>query len=283
MSVKHQYISAVPDAGDASLVQPSNWNADHTVDDNTLVAAKLSASATNVLFGRSTSGSGAGEEVSCTAAGRAIIDDADASAQRTTLGLGTIATQNANNVSITGGAISGITDLAVADGGTGASSGRAAAANLSLAYILGKSAVAVAGANDTNENTLATINVPAGAMGANGAISIQMRFTLTSNANAKTIRVRLGGSGGDILYTESITNTGIGQIEVRIANVNATNVQKGASFSAKGSGSVIATALTSGAQDTTASKDLLITVQKGTGTDTMQLEEYTAILMSDGT
>jgi hypothetical protein len=35
--------------------------------------------------------------------------------------LGTISTQNANNVSITGGSISGITDLAVADGGTGAS------------------------------------------------------------------------------------------------------------------------------------------------------------------
>jgi len=41
---------------------------------------------------------------------------------RTSLGLGTIATQNANNVSITGGSITGITDLAVADGGTGASS-----------------------------------------------------------------------------------------------------------------------------------------------------------------
>lgn len=48
-----------------------------------------------------------------TAAGRALIDDADASAQRTTLGLGTIATQNANNVNITGGSITGITTLAV--------------------------------------------------------------------------------------------------------------------------------------------------------------------------
>ena len=36
--------------------------------------------------------------------------------------LGTISTQNANNVSITGGTITGITDLAVADGGTGRSS-----------------------------------------------------------------------------------------------------------------------------------------------------------------
>jgi len=38
-----------------------------------------------------------------------------------TAGLGTMSTQNANNVAITGGSITGITDLAVADGGTGAS------------------------------------------------------------------------------------------------------------------------------------------------------------------
>ena len=38
---------------------------------------------------------------------------------RTSLGLGTMATQNANSVAITGGSITGITDLAVADGGTG--------------------------------------------------------------------------------------------------------------------------------------------------------------------
>ena len=36
--------------------------------------------------------------------------------------LGTMASQNANNVAITGGSIAGITDLTVADGGTGASS-----------------------------------------------------------------------------------------------------------------------------------------------------------------
>ncbi len=59
--------------------------------------------------------------VTISTAGSNLIDDADASAQRTTLGLGTIATQNSNNVTITGGSISGITDIALADGGTGAS------------------------------------------------------------------------------------------------------------------------------------------------------------------
>ena len=49
---------------------------------------------------------------------------------RTSLGLGSIATQDASNVTVTGGSITGITDLAIADGGTGASTATAAINNL---------------------------------------------------------------------------------------------------------------------------------------------------------
>jgi hypothetical protein len=55
------------------------------------------------------------------------------STARSSLGLGTIATQDSNNVTITGGSVSGITDLAVADGGTGASDASGARTNLGLA------------------------------------------------------------------------------------------------------------------------------------------------------
>ena len=55
-----------------------------------------------------------------------------ASAARTALGLGTIATQDSDDITITGGNISGIVDLAIADGGTGASSVGAARTNLGL-------------------------------------------------------------------------------------------------------------------------------------------------------
>jgi hypothetical protein len=90
-------------------------------------------SATDKILGRVSAGAGIIEEIECTAAGRALIDDADAATQRTTLGLGTIATQAANSVSISGGSITGITDLAIADGGTGAST--AAAARLALGLV----------------------------------------------------------------------------------------------------------------------------------------------------
>lgn len=59
-------------------------------------------------------GSGTAALADFTSFGRSLVDDADAATARTTLGLGTIAVQNANNVTITGGTINGITF----DGGT---------------------------------------------------------------------------------------------------------------------------------------------------------------------
>jgi hypothetical protein len=50
-----------------------------------------------------------------------LADLVSPSTARDNLGLGTMSVQNSNNVSISGGSIAGITDLAVADGGTGAS------------------------------------------------------------------------------------------------------------------------------------------------------------------
>jgi len=65
--------------------------------------------------------------------GTAWVAESGATA-RTSLGLGSIATQDSNSVSITGGSVTGITDLAIADGGTGASTASVARGNLLPSY-----------------------------------------------------------------------------------------------------------------------------------------------------
>jgi len=58
-----------------------------TIATDAVTYAKMqNVSATDKILGRSTAGAGDVEEIACTAAGRAILDDADASAQRATLG-----------------------------------------------------------------------------------------------------------------------------------------------------------------------------------------------------
>jgi len=88
VSLKHAFTSNVADSGDATLVQPSNWNAEHNLTANA-----------NSLLGTVTAGSVT--EISCTSAGRDLLDDADAAAQRATLaaaGTGVTNTFTANQI-----------------------------------------------------------------------------------------------------------------------------------------------------------------------------------------
>jgi hypothetical protein len=65
------------------------------VADDAITYTKIqNVSDTDKLLGRSSAGAGDVEEIACTSAGRALLDDADVAAQRTTLGLGTLATQD---------------------------------------------------------------------------------------------------------------------------------------------------------------------------------------------
>ena len=66
------------------------------IANSSVTYAKIqNVSATDKLLGRSTAGAGVVEEIDCTAAGRALLDDANAAAQRTTLGVVSLAEMSA--------------------------------------------------------------------------------------------------------------------------------------------------------------------------------------------
>lgn len=128
-----------------------------------------------------------------TTTGVALFTTASAAAARTTLGLGTIATQASNSVSITGGAITGITDLAVADGGTGASDAAGARTNLGLGTIATQDA--------------ANVNITGGAL---SGVTLSGTFSGATLVQGQTVSATgsLGyatglGAGGSVTQTGS--------------------------------------------------------------------------------
>jgi hypothetical protein len=139
--------------------------------------------------------------------------------------LGTIASQDASAVAITGGTIVGITDIAVADGGTGASTAAAARTNLGVGVVGTLATVTEADqtlADNTTGNVSTTkhgyapkapndatkyldgtgaYSVPAGSGGSSTIVAPQGRLTLTTAVPVMTANTTAQGT---VYYTPHI-------------------------------------------------------------------------------
>lgn len=145
---------------------------------------------------------------------------------------------------------------------------------IGVAYPIAQSFSVVTAPADTNEDTLATITVPANAMGANGMLRVTAMWAYTSSANNKTLRIRYsGGSGTAFFQTTQTTNAGM-SATILIANTNVTNAQIGyIDASSTTFGGAIVTRPTA-AVDTTAATTVVITGTKASAGETMQLVGY---------
>ena len=147
-------------------------------------------------------------------------------------------------------------------------------------HVLAASAVAVSHTGNTNETVLATIPIPAGAIGPNGVLRVTSQWSYTNSANNKTLKVRLGGISGSIFFdTQQTTTAAYVDMGRLIHNVNSAAAQKSRGASVTGAGST-GTAHITRTVDTTVALDLVLTGQVANTGETVTLESYVVEILS---
>jgi hypothetical protein len=148
ITVKHKFVSAIPDAGDPNIVQPSNWNDTHDLVGTVPVANGGTGAATLTGYVK---GNGTANMTAS-----ATVPSTDIT------GLGTMSTQNANAVAVTGGSITGTTVAGYVPtttsitAGTGLTGGGDLSANRTLA--IANTAVTAAAYGSASKTLTATVN-----------------------------------------------------------------------------------------------------------------------------
>jgi hypothetical protein len=96
------------------------------------------------------------------------------------------------------------------------------------AITLARSAVAIPIPNNTltTVQTYVTITIPAGLMGLNGAIFVEGLWTITASTNVKTMQVRFGASGSNVVSDAVSVGTSVAtRLSNIVRNRNSATVQ----------------------------------------------------------
>jgi len=129
---------------------------------------------------------------------------------------------------------------------------------------------AVALTGTTVETTLVTITIPAGLIGSNGKVKMYPLYSMTNNANNKSLRVKLGGSTA---FSTVVSNSSQSSALVIIRNIGSESVQKSSTSVVSGLGN-IGIALATLAIDTSVATTITVTGQLANSADTMTLEGF---------
>lgn len=151
---------------------------------------------------------------------------------------------------------------------------QAMCATLGTWRVLAAGAVAVSHTGDTAEFALATIAIPGGSMGPNGVMRVRLLFSYTNSANAKTLRMRLGGPSGTAFLNVGVTTTAAYATEKDIQNRNAQDSQIGAPANSSSASANTSAGVVTAAVDTSVNQDLVITGQLADAGETVTLRSY---------
>ncbi len=163
----------------------------------------------------------------------------------------------------------------------GAADAEAQCAALGTWRVLAASAVAASVTGSTSKTALATINIPAGAMGANGRLRVTTHFAITASANTKTLSFELAGTA---FYSRAEAGATVATYrdQREIANRNSESSQvswRATSIGGFGGGTA---ATTTGAVNTASAQQLIIYGQLANAGETITLESYLVELLYQG-
>ena len=148
-----------------------------------------------------------------------------AGAARNNLGLGSIATQNANNISISGGTIAGVNPIAITSGGTGAGDAISARVNLGLGSmaVQNSGAVGITGGTATGLSLLSAANVTISSGIITGIVDLAVADGGTGASTAANARLNLGAASSALQVTAGGGLSGGGSLNSDITLSIATN------------------------------------------------------------